>query len=338
MLNKTVKSGSVIQKSGLYLGVVVLLFASLAATMHRAYAASTMTSASVLESNMNSSGTSTFFVDFKAGAADGPGTLTITWPAGFTVATSQTPTTTACTSIFSGAAALPGTLTAAGSGQVITISSVTSLTSASQYCVGLTGTTPITNNATPGNYTVALADGTDTTSVGVDVISNDQISVTASVAPSFTLGFGSNSDALGTLASGSLTVSSPGVNLTVSTNAANGWGLWAEDSNAGLHSTAASKTIASLSAGSNHTMNGGTLGTEAYALGVTTANATTAYADAGGITGGGLSATALNEIASAAIPGSSVGVTVKELADISGTTPAAPDYGDTITIIGDGSF
>ncbi len=340
MLNscyKITKNGLTPAKIGAVLGLAGLIIASFAGGQ-RAFA-STMSAASVLESNMNASGGSLVYLDFKAGAADSAGTLTITWPAGFTVAASQTPTTTACTSIFSGASALPSgtSLTAAGSGQVVTVSNVGALTSTTQYCVGLTGTTPITNNATPGNYSVALADGTDTTNVGIDVISNDQISVSATVAPTFTLGFGGNTDNLGTLSSGSLSTST-GVALTVSTNAANGWGLWAEDTQAGLHSTAANKTIATVSTASNHTMNGGTIGTEAYGLGVTTANATTNYADAGGITAGGLSTSSYNEIASAATPGSSVGVTVKELADIAGNTPAGPDYSDAITIVGDGSF
>lgn len=333
-----IKTQNFLSRAVAYLGIAVLLLAGLG-IVPKVSAASTMTAASVLESNMNSSGTSKFYVDFKAGASDAAGSLTITWPAGFTVNATQTVATAACTSLFSGAIALPSStsLSAAGSGQVVTVSNVNTLTSGTQYCVDLTAASAITNNSSTGNYTVSLADGTDTTTVGIDIISNDQVTVTATVAPSFTLSFGANSDSLGTLSSSSLTTST-GVALTVSTNGANGWGLWAQDSNAGLHSTAASKTIATVSTGSNHTMNGGTIGTEAYALGVTTANATTNYADAGGITGGGLSSTVYNEIASAAVPGSSVGVTVKELADISGTTPAAPDYGDTITIIGAGSF
>jgi hypothetical protein len=184
---------------------------------------------------------------------------------------------------------------------------------------------------------VTLADSTDTGTAGIDIISNDQIGVTATVGQAFTLSFGANTDALGALSTGNLTTSS-GVNLTVTTNATNGWGLWAEDSNAGIRSTTQSHTVATVSTGSNHTMNGGSVGTEAYALGVTTANATANYADAGGITGGGLSSSAFNEIASAASAGSNVTVNVKELADISGTTPYASDYADTVTIVGDGSF
>jgi hypothetical protein len=336
MINKNLNNKALLRGVSVYFSVILLALAGILPTIPKAFA-STMTAASVLETNMNSSGTSSFFIDFKAGAADGAGSLTITWPSGFTIAATQTISTAACTAVFSGASALPGSITAAGSGQVVTVSSVGALTSGTQYCAQLTSTTAVTNNSSTGNYTVTLADGSDSTTVGIDVISNDQISVTATVAPSFTLAFGANSDSLGTLSSSALTTST-GVGLTVSTNAANGWGLWAEDSQAGLHSTAASKTIATTSTGSNHSMNGGIIDTEAYALGVTSANATTNYADAGGTTGGGLSTTVWNEIASAAAPGSSVAVNLKEFADISGTTPAAPDYTDKITVVGVGSF
>lgn len=334
MLQKAIKNSVKLRTFNIYLAVALLLAAGVIAAVPKVFA-STMTQASVLESNMNSSGTSKLYVDFKAGAADGAGTFTITYPAGFTINATQTVATATCTTLFSGASALPSgsTLSAAGSGQVITVSNVSALTSGSQYCVDLTSTSAVTNHATPGNYEVDLADGTDIAHTGIDVISNDQINVDATVPPTFTLGFGANVDHLGTLAAGSVS-SSTGVALTVSTNAANGWGLWAMDTNAGLHSTAASKTIASVSTGSPHTF---TSGSEQYGLGVTTGNATTNYADSGS-TGSGLSSSAFNEIASATGPGSSVGVTVKELAAISGVTPAAPDYSDTITIIGAGSF
>jgi len=114
--------------------------------------------------------------------------------------------------------------------------------------------------------------------------------------------------------------------------------MWALDSQAGLHSASQSKTINSVATGSNSAMNGGSIGTEKYALGVTTANATANYADAGGTTGSGLSTSTYNEIASGNAAVSGATVNVKELADISATTPAATDYTDTVTLVGAGSF
>jgi hypothetical protein len=337
MKHKTIKIKVSPAKVGAYLGLAVLVFASLSG-IPKAFA-TTMTQTQVLEYNMNASGAGAVAVAFKAGAADAAGTLTVNFGSGGTVASTQTVTTTGCTSIFTGATVLPtsGTLTAAGAGSTITVSSVNTLTSGTLYCVILTSTTAVTNNATPGNYTAVVTDGTDTNTVGTDVISSDVINVTASVGQIFTLGFGANTDALGALSTGSLTTSG-GVALTVTTNAASGWGLWAEDSNAGLKSTITGHTIATVATGSNQTMNAGKIGTDAYALGVTSANATTNYADAGGITGGGLSTSAYNEIATAASPGTGVAVNVKELADVAGTTAPASDFADAVTIVGAGSF
>jgi hypothetical protein len=315
--------------------LAVLVFASYAGTQ---VFASTMSGASVLESNMNASGTSSIYVNFKAGAADSASTLTLTLN-GFTVNATQTISTATCVALFGGSAnVLPttGTLSASGSSPVVTVSSVGTLASGTDYCFQLTSASAVTN-PTAGTYNnIVIADGTDTTTVGVDVISNDQISVSATVSPTFTLTFGGNSDSLGALSSTSVKAST-GVTLTVLTNAANGWGLWAEDANTGLHSTAANKTIASVSTGANYNFATNT-NAEHYGIGVTTSNATTNYADSGGSTGSGVTSSAYNEIATAGAPTAGATVTVKEIADISAITPAAVDYGDTLTIIGAGSF
>jgi hypothetical protein len=334
MLQKAMKNRDKLRTINVWLSVALLAFASLLSMTPHAYAA-TMTKASVLESNMNASATSAVYVDFIAGASDIAGTLTAAFQSGVTPAGTQTPATATCTTLFTGATALPhtgGSLTAAGATQTVTVSSVGALTSGTQYCFDLTGAA--VTNGSAGNYTVTLTDASDSTVVGIDVISNDQIAVDATVPPSFTLGFGGNVAHLGTLSSGAVAVTGT-VALTVSTNAAYGWGLWAEDAYGGIHSTAAGKTILSAATGSHDTL---AAGTEGYALGVTSGNATTNYTSNGTTTGSGLSSSAYNEIASASGPGSSVGVNVIELAAISGVTPAAPDYGDTVTIIGAGSF
>lgn len=331
MLLKTVKSGSLLRKTNIFASIALLLAAGVITAMPKAFA-STMSKASVLETNMNAAGAGPFYVDFKAGAADGAGSFTILFNnAGFSVNATQT-ATTGCTTQFPSATGLPGSLTASGSGQTVTITAG-ALTSGTEYCVALTSATAVTNPSA-GTYTATLTDGSDTTTVGLDVISNDQINVDATVPPTFTLGFGANVDHLGTLASGSVS-HTPGVTLTVSTNAANGWGLWAEDSNAGLKSVAANKTIPTVATGGIHTL---TAGTEGYGLGVTGGTGTANYASNGTSTAGGLSSSAFNEIASASAPTSSTSVGVTELAAISGITPAAVDYSDTITIIGAGSF
>jgi hypothetical protein len=137
---------------------------------------------------------------------------------------------------------------------------------------------------------------------------------------------------------------SPGIPVTIATNAATGWFVWAEDSNAGLKSTSAggATQIPTVTTGSNQALTGGGgfgPGHAAYALGVS-ANNTANYAYGGGTTGGGLSTSTFNEIATSASPnsGGSAAFTIHELANIANITPAATDYSDVVTLIGAGSF
>ena len=183
-------------------------------------------------------------------------------------------------------------------------------------------------------------DGTDINNVALDVISNDQIVVSATVLPSFTMALTPNTDTLGTLTSSAYTVSTNNVSATINTNAVYGWSLWVEDSNAGLHSTIASKTIASLSV-ANHAMNAGAIGTEGYVIGaptITTGTVAAPYVDTTGWNGGGVSNTSYSLLASNTVASSADVIPIKEIADISGTTPPATDYTDTITVVGAGSF
>lgn len=316
--------------------IVGLLGASLVAALPQAHAA-TMTRASVIEYNMNAAQASAFAVVFTAGASDASGTLTVnfgTW--GGTVNASQTVATTGCQATTGATNVLPGTLTASGTGQVVSVAGVTALTAGQSYCVVLTSASAVTNPAATGTYPVILNDNGDTVTVAIAVITNDQVTVSATVPPSFTMSLSGNTDTLGNLSASSVT-SSTGVTTTISTNGNYGWYLLAQDTQAGLRSTSQSKTIPSVALGSNANMTT-KIGTESYALGVTTANATTNYADAGGTTGGGLSTTAFNQIAigSGAVSGATI--TTKSLATIAATTPAANDYSDTITLVGAGSF
>jgi len=312
------------------------------APIHSAVYATTMTKTSVVETNMNTSGASGLFVNFKTGAADSASTLTITFPvSGFTL-TAQTPSTTTCAAYFGGGAtALPSSSTLGSSvaSNVYTITNVsTSLVSGTDYCFALPATA-VTNPSGAGNYNTIIADGTDTQTQGIDIIANDQIAVSAQISQFFTLSFGSNTDSITNIAPSNYATSG-GVTLTVSTNAASGWGLWAKDANGGLHSTTASKTINSVGSATN--FNGATIGTEAYGVNVTavtgTAAATTNYnGTTNAYAGGPISSTVWNEVASASATGSGT-AKVGELLDVAPTTPNATDYADTVTIVGDGSF
>jgi hypothetical protein len=303
-----------------------------------AHAVTYMTRASVIEYNMNASGSSQVAVVFTAGAADAAGSLAVNFGSwGGTVNTTQTVATAGCVALTGATNVLPGSLTAAGSGSTATISGVTALTAGQSYCAVFSSPTAVTNPSTTGVYPVTMTDASDTATPSIDVISNDQVVVSATVPATFTMSLSSNSDAFGNLSAGALS-STSGVTTTISTNANYGWYLWAMDSNAGLRSTSQAKTISSVATGANTAMNGAKIGTEAYAIGVTTANATTNYADAAGTTGGGLSSSTYNQIASGSSATNGTTVNTKELADIAATTPAAADYSDTVSLVGAGSF
>jgi hypothetical protein len=333
------------QKSYIWLLLLIVLMGNLA-FISKVFATTYTTQTQIAENNMLTSGASEVALSFKTSASGGGTALTLTfngWTGGSAGAVNATQPVTAGCALFNGMAGanLPtgSSVTASGNAGtgVITFSGLSALAASTAYCVTLSSASAVTNPTAAGVSTVSIVAGNDDSTVAIDTISNDQYTVSATVAPTFTLSLPSTTDALGTLSAAALNTST-GVAATVSTNANTGWFLWAEDSQAGLHSATESKTINTVSVGSNHAMNGGTIGTEAYALGVTTANATTNYADAGGTTGGGLSTSTFYEIATNASPANSVAVDLKELADISAITPAANDYSDIITIVGAGSF
>jgi hypothetical protein len=247
-----------------------------------------------------------------------------------------------CTTLFGAGVVNPsGTPSATGSGSTFTISSMTALTASTKYCFFLTANTAFTNPAA-GVYTATITAGSDSQTAAYDVLSSgaNAITVSGTVAPTFTLSLGTNTDALGTLSSTTVTTSSPGVTSTVKTNAPTGWFVYAEDSNTGLKSTLNGHTIASVPV--NAAFNFGThTGSEEYGLSVTDLTNTTVPAayTAGSNNGAGLVPGTYYQIASSTTPPStSATFTTNELADIASNTPAGTDYSDVITLVGSGSF
>jgi hypothetical protein len=317
------------------------LLANLAIVPH-AFAA-TLTHSSILEiggasnvSPMIASDGQALAVDFTTASA-GATTLSINFNnfTGGTVNSTQTASSSGCASYFSGATPLPGTLSPSETSNTISISGITGLSTTTNYCVILTSTSAVTNPSTPGVYSALLTVGSDSQTDPFDVLSagGNAYSLTASVGPTFTMSLGGTTDTIGALSSTVTTVST-GITATINTNAASGWGLWAEDTNGGLHSAQAGHPISSVSTTGNHTM---ATGSEQYALGLSAFN-TTNYAYNGGTTGGGLSNSAYNQIATSNTTATGATTVLHELVDISATTPPATDYTDTITVIGAGSF
>jgi len=319
--------------------------------------ASTMTQTSVVETNMvtGASANSNLFIEFKAGAADAStAPITVTFPSGFTLATSTiTTNNTTCAAFFGNSPTPLGlastTVTESGSGPstLTTANPSSALTSGTLYCTYISAPSGvITTNAAAGTYTVSIAAntaGSDTQSQGIDVLASgaNQIAVTATIAQSFTLTLGGNADTINN-PSASNYASSTGVNLTASTNAASGWGLWVEDTQNGLFN--AGHTIA---AGGNvttafdfhNTTNG--IGHENYGvtIGTVTGNAAAATNYVGTTNlynGGPISSTTWNEVATGSSAASGT-AKLQELLDIAPSTNQAA-YTDTINVIGAGSF
>ncbi|HEX7963066.1 MAG TPA: hypothetical protein VF466_00600 [Candidatus Saccharimonadales bacterium] len=185
-----------------------------------------------------------------------------------------------------------------------------------------------TRTSTPTNI--------DTANYSTVSLAADQIGVSASVPQSFTYALNNTSDALGALSTGSVTPSPTPRTLTINTNAASGWMVWAQDATTGLRSPSTSYTIASTTPGSNSTLS---TNNEGYNMGVTSSQTggsgsiTVAAPFVGGSLGkgGGLDTT-LRTVASSTGTANGAVLTLTNNASISTLTTAANDYADTITL------
>lgn len=273
----------------------------------------------------------------------------VVFPTGYTLGLAATFTVnTTNTAWPTGAQAWPGINTATGvSSQTVTFPS-TDLTVGTLYCFNWANTAAVAvkAGATANNIGSVTTRATgpsviDTGSYATASIADDQIVVTASIDQTFSFALSANSDSLGTLTTGAVASSPTPRTATVNTNAKNGWYVWARDSNTGLTSAAASKTIASTTPGSNSTLSSGT---EGYNTGVTSSQVgglgtiTVAAPFVGGAAQGGGLDTNLRTLASSDGTANTAVLTLTNNAAISATTPAATDYTDTITVVGAGLF
>ncbi len=329
--------------------VAFLMLAGVLIPVRQAEAAS-LTSTYLRLSRMSTAGSGPARVVFRTAGAgatsvsinmNGADTTTWTGQSG-SVATTQTVSSAGCATE-TGATALPGTLAASGSGSTISITGVTALSSATTYCVDLTSATAVTNPTAAGEYHPLITAGSDSVTIAVRVVTNDQVTVTAVVPPTFNMVLNTNTDSFtANLSPGSVGLSS-GVTATVNTNARNGWLAWAKGANTGLTSAAASKTIAATTPGTSATL---TAGTEGYVVGITniaqgsgagTTAAIVAYDATGAAHGSGLD-DSLRQIASSSGTAANAVLTLRSRAAINSLTPAANDYTDTVTIIGAARF
>jgi len=326
--------------------------------------AATMTHVTVLETNMQTSGQSALIVSFVAGASDAPGSVVINMGSAVSAVLAAPNVSTSynsvsCTTITGASTGLPGTLASSGNtSPSITVSGVSSLTAGTSYCF-VVGTfaaqTAVTNSSSANAYAVTLTDGSDTGAGSIDVISSDQVSVSATVPASFTMSIASASDNFSADLSSASIGSTSGDNITINTNSSHGWFVWASDANTGLKSPTAGASGYTIASGnSNGSIAPGTNTTlssthEGYVLGISAGNITqgsgsggttsaaSAFASSGTGNGAGLNTT---PVIVASSTGTANGAIIKpvQYAGISGVTPAGTDYSDTITYIGAGSF
>ena len=354
-------------KIGLVIALVLATFQSFApgvALASTPVLANTMVRLNNMTESQYTSGT----VCFQPKTAATETALDVTFPSTFVVGLAATWATTSVlptapstywpTFPTTTLAQMPNALTATVSGNTVTFTFATgaALSTSDTYCFDWTNTTSALLNpaAAPTTFgTINTYTGSlllqDTGNFALDVIPNDTIVVTATVPPIFTMSLPTNVDTfsgnLSPLAGG---VATGGSVASIQTNAKGGWIMWAKDSNAGLHSTAASAIIPSVSWASGNPISF-TTGVADYALSVVghagtgpcipvaeTEYDTTANPPANG--GGGQISATYQQIGHCSSESNNDGMTIKEEAMIAVTTPAATDYTDTITVVGAGLF
>ncbi|HEX6461747.1 MAG TPA: hypothetical protein VFZ58_00545 [Candidatus Saccharimonadales bacterium] len=274
----------------------------------------------------------------------------VTFPTGYTLGTAANFTVNTTNLAWpTGGTAWPSIATATNvTGQVVTFPSG-DLTPATLYCFNWTNAAAVTVKSSASGSNTGTVTTRTTTPTAIDTagystasITNDQITVTASVPSTFSFALSGNTDALGTLSTSSVTTSPTPRTATVDTNAKNGWAVWAKDASTGLISATASYTISSTTPGTNSTL---VAGTQGYNMGITstqgggsgTLTVAAPFVGTAAGQGGGLD-TSLRTLASSNGTASAAVLTLKNNVAISATTAAATDYTDTITIIGAGLF
>jgi hypothetical protein len=298
------------------------------------------------------SATTTGTVCAKPTSTATEGKAVVTFPAGFTLGAYTTFTVSTSNLAWpSGASAWTGITAPAVAGdvvgQAVTFASG-DLTPGTLYCFNWTTAGAVTNPGTASS-TLSGSVATQTTASGAidsaayttNVIDDDSIIVSASVPQSFSFVLSGNTDNLGVLSTGSVANGATPRTVTINTNAAGGWQVWAKDASTGLNSSSAAKTIASTTPGTNSVLSNGS---EGYNMGVTNSQVAgsgsisvdTAFV--GGVARGGGLDTTLRSIATSNGTADTAVLTLTNHAAIGPLTPAATDYTDTITVIGAGLF
>lgn len=355
-------------------GVAILCLAIILTTgvgVHTAIAAALLNVSDTLTTVTSSTATNhTLVFRTPTGAADTSDTITITFPAGFTMnsidfadvdlafsAGSQANCTSPTYTNNATLAAVPaaGVWGAALSGQVLTLtapSSAFSTTIAANACVqveigfnattGTTGNTQITNPASANSYEITIGGlFADTGSATVNVITDDSVDIAATVAQSLTfsisdtaIGFGALNSAAARFATGDATGSGSEVgahDLVVGTNATNGYTLTAT----GTTLTAGGGATVSAIGASNTTSS---VGTEQFGMRFTATGGSGTVAAPYTAAGFAFDTAAFpDQIASATGASSNTTYSARYIANIAANTDAG-SYSATVTYVATANF
>ena len=323
--------------------------------------AATLTQVEVRFDRMKSSTATTGFVCAKPSTTSADvKTWTVTFPTGYTVSTTASNWQTAnisTSNLPAGSTAWPNatSATASVSGQTVTWTnaSAQSMNNSTLYCYYWTSSAAVStasgvNSSLAG--TVATQNSSaatiDTGNYTTATIADDQITVTATVPSTFSFSLSSTTDNLPTLTTANPVSSTATKDITVNTNAKNGWQVWAKSAatNGGLVSSSASHTIPSTCSGGLGTNTTLSNAAEGYNTGVTATigsgpapSINAVFDGSAQYKGGGLCG-AFQSLATSTGVATNAVLSLTNNASIVGSTPAATDYTDTITVVGAGLF
>lgn len=301
--------------------------------------------------------TAKILVVFKPTSTATEGKLVITWPTSSAFVSSatdadHTSTTSGIPSTYQGEALVAVTTLGTPGAETSGVVTYTTgdLTPGTLYGFYVTGgiTNPSTGNA--GTHSVTIATTTaadaaiDSQTVAVDTLSSatgDQVTVTATVPPTFNFAIADSAIALGTLSSSAISTNAMTSAIDVDTNAANGYVAFIRSEGAAntLASASTSDAISSTNTGSPVTCSSGS---ECYVVdaAVSGTGAPTTEYDGDGTTSGGVIPTSptYDEMVTATAPVNNDAITLTAIVAISALNEAATDYTDTWEVVGAGNF
>ncbi len=333
--------------------------------------AAAVTSASDVLSTIKQSVVANHTITFTLNGSDtfsSTETVTVTFPTGFDLTALASPgdydfrNASTDETIQSGACGATDTIRAVVAAQVITFTACNSYTAESagstiiikigtHAAIGATGANQITNQSAAQNTSdpKILIGGTDASgTIAVEIVTNNELAVTATVDPALTCAVDGNVAAFGTFVTGTIDTASQTPIWTITTNATTGYSLSVRSAgnatNAGLYSAAASYVIKSADASENSTADLSVAATIGYGLQATKTNG-----DAGSATStisapytstsdtvGRLQLTA-QTVSSAAGPVSNATITSTLKAKVTGLVPPG-SYVDTLTYVCSGIY